>query len=274
MASISIASAEELKGVAIGLSLVQARLMPMFLLVPFMNRSMVPRTIAFGVAAGLGLLLLPTLPIKNIPMGPELPLLMLKEALIGAILGLLVALPFWAFDVVGFIIDNQRGASMAATLNPMTGHDTSPLGILTSFTFITFFFVSGGTDLLLGLIYDSYRQWQPLSFWPVWSPEAADLLIRQLNRLMTAGLMLAAPALMAMFMAELGLALVNRFAPQLQVFFLAMPIKSALGIFVLCLYAAILFDNMLEPLREIGQWVGRLAPLLRGPGPTPLSSTP
>lgn len=155
---------------------------------------------------------------------------------------------------------------MASTINPMTGHDTSPLGILTSFTFITFFFVAGGTDILLGLIYDSYRQWPPLSFWPTWSPEAADLLVKQLNRLLVMGLILAAPALMAMFMAELGLALVNRFAPQLQVFFLAMPIKSALGIFVLCLYAAMLFDNMLEPLREIGQWVGRLSPLLSGPG--------
>lgn len=262
--TVNLASAEDLKSMALGLSLIQARLMPMFLLVPFMNRSLVPRTIGFGVAAGLGLILLPTLPLKAIPLGPELPLLLMKEALIGAILGLLVAIPFWAFDVVGFIIDNQRGASMAATMNPMTGHDTSPLGILTSFTFITFFFVAGGTDILFGLVYDSYRQWPPLSYWPTWSPEAAQLLVQQLNRLMVMGLILAAPALMAMFMAELGLALVNRFAPQLQVFFLAMPIKSALGIFVLCLYAAILFENMLDPLREIGQWVERLSPLLRG----------
>lgn len=263
MTALSIANAEDLKSAALGLSLVQARLMPMFLLVPFMNRSMVPRTIAFGIAAALGLLVLPTLPIKGMALGPELPLLLVKEALIGAILGLVVALPFWAFEVVGFIIDNQRGASMSATMSPMTGHDTSPLGILTSFTFITFFFVAGGTNIMLGLIYDSYRQWPPLSFWPTWSPEAAELLIKQLNRLLSVGLLLAAPALMAMFLAELGLALVNRFAPQLQVFFLAMPIKSALGIFVLCLYAGILFDNLIEPLREIGLWVERLHPLLR-----------
>lgn len=265
MTPIPLASADDLKAFALGLAMVQARLMPMFLLVPFMNRSMVPRTVAFGIAAALGLLVLPTFPLKEIPTGPELLMLLVKEGLIGAVLGYVIGLPFWIFEVLGFVIDNQRGASMAATINPMTGHDSSPLGLLTNFTFITFFMVSGGMEVMLGLVFDSYRQWQPLAFWPSWTPEGADLMIKQLNRLLSAGLLLAAPALMAMFMAELGLALVNRFAPQLQVFFLAMPIKSALGIFVLCLYASILFKFAVDPLREIGTWVWRLNPLLGGP---------
>lgn len=256
---------DDIKGFLSALGLVQARLMPLFLLAPFMNRSMVPRTIAFGIAAGIGLLVTPLLVTQQMPNGPELIFLVVKEASIGLLLGYLVAIPFWMMEAVGFIIDNQRGASMSATLNPLTGHDSSPLGIMVGFAFITYFFVTGGLQVVLGLIYDSYKLWPPYSFWPHWSVDAAQLLMKQLNGLLLMSMLLAAPVLIAMFLSELGLALVSRFAPQLQVFFLAMPIKSALGIFVLVLYATTLFDYSNDPVRDIGQWLRRLDPLLRAP---------
>jgi type III secretion protein T len=58
------------------------------------------------------------------------------------------------------------------------------------------------------------------------------------------GVVMAAPAILAMFLSELGLAMVSRFAPQLQVFFLAMPIKSAIAILVLAIYIPFLFDYL------------------------------
>jgi succinate dehydrogenase cytochrome b556 subunit len=60
-------------------------------------------------------------------------LLLGKEAIIGLVLGYVAAIPFWTMEAIGFVVDNQRGASMAATVNPMTGHDTSPLGMLVLF---------------------------------------------------------------------------------------------------------------------------------------------
>ena len=262
---INLGNADEIKAAAMGLALVQARLMPMFLLVPFLNRNMVPRMASFGLAAALGLMVLPTLPLKEIPLGGELILILAKEGMIGLVMGFLLALPFWMFEALGFLVDNQRGASMAAVANPTTGNDSTPLGEITGLAFITFFMISGGLELMLGMIYDSYRQWAPLSFWPQWTEEGAALLLQQLNRLVTTGLLLAAPAMMVMFMAELGLALANRFTPQLQVYFLAMPIKSALGLFVLALGATIIFDFANEPLRELGTWIQRLNGVWGGP---------
>lgn len=258
-------SFEELKGFFWSLSIVQARMAPMFLLIPFMNRSMVPRTIMFAVAAGIGLLVIPTLPpmADDWPSGFALIGLVTKEAVIGFTLGFLVAIPFWAIEAAGFVIDNQRGASMAATVNPMTGHDSSPLGIAFNFAFITFFLSTGGLNLLLGLIYDSYRFWPPLDVWPRFGFDAAELLLSQINRLMLLAMMLAAPVLIAMLMSELGLALISRFAPQLQVFFLAMPIKSALALFVLVIYSSTLFDYSFVPVREMSGWLERLDPLVR-----------
>jgi type III secretion protein T len=252
-------SYEELKNYLLLLSVVQARLLPLFLLIPFMNKAMVPRMVTISVATALGLLVVPTLPAVRLgEVDLAFILLLGKEAIIGLVLGYVAAIPFWTMEAIGFVVDNQRGASMAATVNPMTGHDTSPLGMLFNYAFITFFLLAGGMTLLLGMIYDSYRLWPPMSFWPQWNMEAAELLMAQLNRFVMMALLLAAPVLLAMFMAELGLALVSRFAPQLQVFFLAMPIKSALGILVLMVYGSTMFDYSLDPIKALAQWPERL----------------
>ena len=252
-------SFEEIKSHLLLLSVVQARLLPLFLLIPFMNRAMVPRMVTLAVATALGLIVVPTLAhVSQIEMDLTFLMLLGKEAIIGLVLGYIAAIPFWTMEAIGFVVDNQRGASMAATINPMTGHDTSPLGMLFNYAFITFFLLSGGMTVLLGMIYDSYRLWPPMDFWPQWNMQAADLLLTQLNRFVTMAMLLAAPVLLAMFLAELGLALVSRFAPQLQVFFLAMPIKSALGILVLMVYGSTLFDYSLDPIKALAQWPSRL----------------
>ena len=252
------ATADELRQYAWALALVMARILPMFVVLPFTGRNLLPGLLRNVIVIAIGLFVVPTMvdDVKAAQLaGFPILGLILKEALIGLMLGYLVALPFWAVESAGFIIDNQRGASVAATINPITGHDTSPLGIMFNQAFVAFFFLIGGFQILLGLIYDSYLQWPPLSFWPELTPESAEIFVAQLNRLVTLALLLAAPVLIAMFISEVGLALISRFAPQLQVFILAMPIKSGLAMLMLGLYAALFFDYTRPLVSEIGQWV-------------------
>lgn len=256
----------QLKTLALDLLLVQARLMPMFLLLPMMNRTMVPRTVLFAMAAGFGVLVLP---LVHLPadLGKDAPMLLLvlgKEALIGLLLGFLLALPFWLFEAIGFIVDNQRGANMAAMLNPLTGSESSPLGLLMNMAFITLYIAIGGMHVLLSVVYGSYQLWDPLQFWPHWEAGYADLVFPQLNRMLQHCLLLAAPAMLVMLLSELSLALVSRFAPQLQVFFLAMPIKSALGIFMLALSAGMLLDIARDHIEGGRHWLKWLAPVMQG----------
>lgn len=227
------------------LSLALPRVLGMFAVLPVFNRQIMPGMMRYAVAAALAALAAPML----MPQvaASELSALMIlliiaKEAFIGFILGFLVAIPFWAFEAVGFFIDNQRGASVAATLNPVTGNDTSPLGILFNQAFIVFFFISGGFLLMLGLLYDSFRLWNVFSWFPTLRPETMPLLLDQLGRLVRIAVLLSAPAIVAMFLAEVGLALISRFVPQLQVFFMAMPIKSGIAMLVLMVYMMTLFE--------------------------------
>lgn len=253
------------KAFLLALAYTQPRIMAMFLPLPIFNQSLVPGMLRFSISAGLGALAAPSL-MHAVTVtelnGLQILLMMVKEAFIGFTLGYLIAIPFWAFEAVGFFIDNQRGASIAATLNPLTGNDTSPLGVMFNQAFIVFFFVSGGFLLMLGLLYDSFALWNVLSWTPTLRADTVPLLLDQLNRLVRIAVLLGAPAIVAMFLSEIGLALVSRFVPQLQVFFLAMPIKSALAMLVLMLYMTSLFEYGLDhvlTLRDIvllldGQW--------------------
>ena len=56
---------------------------------------------------------------------------------------------------------------------------------------------------------------------------------------------ISAPVIIVMFLATLGLGLVNRTAPQLNVFFLSMPVKSALGVAMLIVYLPFIMDMLM-----------------------------
>lgn len=240
------------------LALTQPRIIAMFLVLPLFNAQLIPGMVRYAVASALGLVMVPALaPLvaaEAARLDPTLLLvLMVKEAFIGFVIGYLAAIPFWIFEAVGFLVDNQRGASIAATLNPLTGNDSSPLGILFNQAFIVFFLISGGLSLLLGTLYDSYTLWSVLHWTPELHIESVPVMLDQLSRLVRMALLMASPALVAMFLAEFGLALVSRFAPQLQVFFMAMPIKSALAMLVLMLYASALFEYGTDHVLSITQ---------------------
>ena len=235
----------EVQSFLLALAWSMPRTLALFVPIPIFPRSVIPGMLRLGLAAGLGLMVAPSL-IGQVGAlrleGVQIGLLVVKEAFIGFVLGCLFAVPFWALEASGFLIDNQRGASIASTLNPLTGDDSSPLGILFNQAFIVFFFLSGGFLLMLDVFSESFRLWNVFSWTPHLRAESMPVLIHQILRLVELALLLSAPVIVAMFLAEMALALVSRFVPQLQVFFMAMPIKSALAFFVLVIYAATMFD--------------------------------
>lgn len=227
------------------LAMTQPRILGMCLMLPLFNRQLLPGMLRYSIVSALGLILVPALSHRYVVVDHsaiQLVFLIAKEAFVGVVMGFIVAIPFWIFEAVGFVIDNQRGASLGATINPATGNDSSPMGILFNQAFMVLFFIGGGFTLMLGLLYDSFALWDIWSWSPTLHAHSVPLMLEQLSRFMRLTLLFAAPAVISMFLAELGLALVSRFAPQLQVFFLAMPIKSALALLVLMLYMGTLVE--------------------------------
>lgn len=192
-----------------------------------------------------------------------------KEFVVGLLLGCVVAIPLWAVETMGDLIDSQRGAAIADTMNVITGNDSSPLAQLFSQAMQVFFLLAGGFALLLGVIYDSFRLWPVFGWWPSLDAGGAVTVLGWLDSYMSLAVLLAAPVLFAMLLAEVGLALLSRYVPQLQVFFLAMPIKSALAMLMLALYAVILFDHLDQRVAEQVSGVTSVLSGLLGGGSRP-----
>lgn len=243
------ASYTELKLFLMTLAMTQPRILALCAMLPLFARQVMPGMLRYAICASFGLILTPMLMAESARLdlqAMDLILIIVKEIFIGLVLGWMSAIPFWIFEAVGFVIDNQRGASMGAVLNPATGNDSSPLGILFNQAFTVFFLVSGGFGLTLTMLYDSFLLWDLWHWTPALRAESVPLMLDQFSRIMRMTLLWASPAIIAMFLAELGLALASRFTPQLQVFFLAMPIKSALALLVLVLYMSTLFEYAYE----------------------------
>ncbi len=235
-------------------------------IIPLFNRQIIPGLLRAGIGVGLSVVLVPSMLASfdgQIPQTLPLMLILMKEALIGLVLGYAVATLFWGIEAVGFFIDNQRGASIASTLNPLTGNDSSPLGILFNQAFVVYFLVAGGFGVFMKLVYTSYGMWPVMHFFPHMPPEGAAVFAGLFVRIVRLGVLLSAPAIVAMLLAELGLALVSRFAPQLQVFFLAMPIKCGMAFFVLVVYLPTLFGYVSDDIRQLPDLLGPLDRALR-----------
>ncbi len=232
------------------------RMLAMFSMLPMFNRQALPGLLRIGVAAAFAVFIVPSLlgsSLDQIRHGGLIISILAKEAMVGFLIGFLVAIPLWAVDIMGAYVDNQRGASIAATINPLTGHDTSPLGELFSQAALVLLLVTGGLLMLLDLVYASYVVWPVFEMLPSFSEQTPTLLLAQLDRLVMLAVLLGAPVIFAMFLAEVGLAIVSRFVPQLQVFFMAMPIKSAIAMYVFAIYSATLLGYVTD---EIGNFSG------------------
>ncbi|WP_295540843.1 type III secretion system export apparatus subunit SctT [uncultured Thiohalocapsa sp.] len=234
----------------LALVLAVPRLTGLLLMLPFMSQQMLPGQVRNTLIVVLALPLLPSMR-EHVPTEPvflHLLGLVAKELLLGVAIGFSVAILFWAIEGLGFFIDNQRGTTMASSVSPMTGEQTSPLGLFLSQTLSVFFLVGGGLLALLLLVYESYDFWPVTAFTPQVSSSTALYFLGLLDELMVATVFYAAPVVIAMFLAELALGLISRFTPQLNVFFLAMPIKSGIAFFVLILYLGVLLQVFAEGL--------------------------
>lgn len=163
-----------------------------------------------------------------------------KEIALGLILGYVSGLVFWIADGTGFFIDNQRGSSMAETQDPVSGNSTSPFGLLLTKIVAVLFFVGGGFHAFLMLLYESYRLWPVFEYFPAFHPNLPSAALGIVDGIVGQIVLFAGPLVIAMFLAEFGLGLVNRFSPQLNVFFLAMPVKSAIAALMIVVYLGIL----------------------------------
>ncbi len=178
-----------------------------------------------------------------------------KEFLLGLVIGMVVMVVFWCVQAVGNLIDNQRGATMASSMDPFVGEQSSPFGLFLTQSMVAVFFLTGLFEVFLAGIYRSYAMWPATSFWPALDRGVVDFFVAQFVLVSEMAVLVGGPVVVAMFLAELGLGFVSRFAPQLNVFFLSMPVKSGIACLMVLLFWSVVvlfFGDMLRDTDTLG----------------------
>lgn len=245
---------QQLFDLLLAMALAMARLLPCMLLVPAFCGKYLKGPLRYGVAAAISLVPAPAISSVLSAGGIEgfaIVGLLLKELLLGALLGSLLYAPFWMFASVGALLDSQRGALSGGQLNPALGPDATPLGELFQETLIMLLMLAGGLPLLTQIIWDSYSIWPPTLWLPNMGAQGLDQLLQQLSQTLQHMLLYAAPFIALLLLVEAAFAIVGLYAQQLNVSILAMPAKSLVGLGFLLIY--------LPTLLELGQ--GQLAQL-------------
>jgi len=191
------------------------------------------------------------------PAASDLPVLTLggwvlvsvKEAFIGVLLGLGFGIFVWAVQSVGDLIDFQTGSGSAPFFDPVGGHDGGPTGQFLGWVVITLFMSAGGMLAMVRVIVDSFRLWPVASFYPHVGVVIEQFAVRQGDTLFLWTVKLAAPVIFVLLLVELGIGLVGRVAPQLNIFTFAQPVKSVLANLMLLLFMYFLYDSLREFLK-------------------------
>ncbi|KML40111.1 hypothetical protein VL15_38280 [Burkholderia cepacia] len=211
------------------------RISPVFYLLPFLNSDVLTGSVRNALIALVVIGLMPfhgdALPAVtgHIPFYSGL---IVREFIVGILLGLMLGVPFWAFHALGCIIDNQRGATISSSMDPANGVETSELaGFLNVFS-AAIYLQRDGLVLMMRTLADSYRIMPltgefHLALYPV---------LTLIGETVWNGAVLASPVLITLLLTETVLGLLSRFAPQLNAFSVSMTVKSLIAIFVMLLY--------------------------------------
>ncbi|AZF08956.1 Type III secretion inner membrane protein (YscT,HrcT,SpaR,EscT,EpaR1) [Pseudomonas sp. R2-37-08W] len=184
--------------------------------------------------------------------GLMLAALAFKELALGVVLGVLLSMPFWMFESVGALLDNQRGALAGGQLNPSLGPDATPIGHMLKQLAIFLLMVTLGLGALTQVIWDSYVIWPPTVWFPLPGPNGFSVFIALLGDTFTHMMLYAAPFIGVLLLLEFGIALLGVYSQQLQVSTLAPPLKSLAGIGILLLYFALLQDLIVGRMSLLG----------------------
>ena len=161
---------------------------------------------------------------------------LVREAFIGATLGLGVLLAFAGFGLSGRLVDVQVGFGMAQVYDPLTRSRLPVVSAVFGLLAAVFFFAVDGHHALLRGIAFSVERLPPGA--GVGTAVAAEPVVRQGAALFTLGFALAAPVVLGLLLVEFVLGVISRNLPQMNMLVLGIPAKILLGLVALSAWAA------------------------------------
>lgn len=189
-------------------------------------------------------------------------LMLITETAMGLLLSLVVTTIFSAFQFAGFLQGFQMGYTVANVVDPLSQDQVSVLGQFLFFLGMLIFFAMDGHHLMLRGLVESVRIVPPGTM--ALTGPAVEVLILMMQSTMTAGFQIALPVIGTIFLVDLGLGVMARAVPNMNVFMVGLPLKAAVGMIIILISFSLTGAVMEMYLNTaLDRWYWDLLPLLR-----------
>ena len=227
--------------------LIFARTGTMVMLLPGLGEQNISTRLRLTIALILAAVLLPlhreAYQIDTSALAPTIVLLV-EEIFIGAVLGLTARLTISALDVAGSVIAQQLGLGFVTAVDPTQGEQGAIVGNFLTMLGITLFFATDMHYLVIAALNDSYSLFAPGEV-PA-TGDVAALVTKTVSGAFRIGIQLSAPFLAFGLLFNLGLGVLSRLMPQMQVFFVALPASILIGFLFLILVLGTMMGLFLD----------------------------
>ncbi len=240
------------------------RLGGLILVAPMFSSKMVPMQVRTALLIVLTVVMQPAVQATALAGATLTPGTFLTETMIGFSLGLGAALLVAAAELAADLMSQAIGLSGAAVLDPIGGHQTSVIGQAFALLAATLLLAADAHHIMLDAVAQSFTRVPVGAALNV--PNGLRVLSQHGGIMFALGLQIAAPVIAAALITNVGLGIMSRAVPQLNLMNLAFPVQIAVGLFTLA--ASLPFLGMLssgwgEQTRAMGNEV--ITALLRVP---------
>lgn len=217
--------------------LIMTRLGASLMFIPALGDNTIPARVRVSLAMALTLVVylvlhdqIPVMPVQTI----KLVMLLAREALIGMIIGLFARLLMAAVHTAGTMIAMSTGLAAAQSFDPTQGSQSAMVSTLLTLMAVTIIFVTDIHHQLIWAMVNSYNVF-PIGFEALDFGGIAGIATNIIANSFALGVQLAAPFIVYSLIFYMCMGLLVRMMPQLPVFFVAMPLNVALGLWVFSL---------------------------------------
>jgi flagellar biosynthesis protein FliR len=236
-----------LPALAAAFMLVFARVAAMVMVLPALGQSNIPVRIKIAIAVLLTLIILPLHRADyTIDMRSMTPLVisMLHEIVIGIVLGATAQVAMSALQVAGAVIAQQLGLGFVTAVDPTQGQQGVVIGNFLTMLGVTLLFATDSHHLIIAALNDSYSIFSPGDQVP--SGDVAALATRAFAAAFKIGMQLSAPFLVFGLVFNIGLGVLARLMPQMQVYFVGVPLSILTGFLIFAGVLAAMMGTFLD----------------------------
>ena len=240
--------------------LIFARIGAALMLIPALGETTIPARMRLTFALALTLVMYPGISPGLPPPDDDIlgvVVLVLHEVAIGLLIGTIARISVMGAQVAGAVIASAAGLSVAQAADPTNGGAQGALiGAFLSFLGVALIFATDLHHVAISALYDSYMIFSPKE--PLMFGDAAQTVIEVVASAFVVGVQMSAPFIVFGLVFNLGMGILSRLMPQLQVFFLAMPATVGVGLILMAVLLSMMmglylmhFETTLAMLRGV-----------------------